>query len=191
MNNLDLEKIAEIVLIAATFITLSQYFQKKVNKSSESQLATENFEIFSRNRQLLLNKISILDHNLDKYFHTLHESGLSELFLIRDELNQIYFDIDRLLSSSKYQEANLLISYLQNPSTKPPINLIKLTTAKLERLQDWDSIANNLVMKCVIQLGIISNKSTLAEHEDLRRKTIHSLDQLRQIIAEERSNLSQ
>lgn len=184
---MTLENLAYLTLIISTAYTLLRYRQ-----SDQSYIAAHEKIVTSYNRlisreQAFFNQLSLLEENSTRYFQTLNEAGLSEALKIRDQLIMANQDIVTFIDSGNYEAANALIHFLENPTSKPFPWLVTLTTAKLNTLYDWKDRANQHVTSCVIKLGIVTSQMTAnQEQESKRRKTIHSLEQLREVMQRDR-----
>jgi len=180
---MTLEFFANLTLIFSIAYTWHSY-----RKNDQSYIAAHEKTVNSYNRlisreQAFFNQLSLLEENSTRYFQTLNEAGLSEALKIRDQLIMANQDIVNFIDSGNYEAAQALITFLENPTTKPFPWLLTITTAKLNSLYNWKDRANQHITSCVIKLGIVTSQITAnQEQESKRRKTIHSLEQLREVM---------
>jgi hypothetical protein len=187
-----LENISNIVVVLATVSTLLCHMRQ--NKKVEQHAFVQTNSL-SSSINSFFKQVDLLEDASLNYFNTLNDAGLKDLIYIRDQLKTIIQDRDNLVKQGKNYEANLLVEFLNSPHPKPYKKLSELTSAKLDKLDNWKEISQNRIMNCVIQLGISSNKPSSASTNNAqlsranrRRATFCTLNELKEIITEQRTH---
>jgi hypothetical protein len=181
-----LELFTYTLLLGATVYTVVQYKHNRTHHRSAREEALTMLNRMLAREQTLFNQINLLEENATRYFNTLNEAGLPEALKIKNELLTANEDIKNLIDNGRYQDAYILITFIDNPTTKPTLQHLELTHAKLPQLLDWKIRANRHITNCIAELGIITAEMpTSEEQEDMRRKTLNSLKQLRELISKE------
>jgi hypothetical protein len=184
---MNLELSTYVILVMSTAYTLTCYFHSKSGSNSTKEQVEASFLKLRRRQQAFFNQLSLLEENAGKYFQTLNEAGLPEAIKIRNQLLVANDDIKKFIDDNNYASAEKLISYIDNPRKKPFKEITSLTNARLNSLYEWKERANTYITACVIKLGIITSQATAnQELEVVRRKTLHSLEQLRDVLNKEK-----
>ena len=188
-----LEIITYLLIIAGSFLTYFGYKKSLVVSASEDSVRfTHEFKKLLEQKKIFFSQVDLLFDHSNRYFQTLNDAGLPEALKIRDQLVVVIEELRAFESKEKFKEALKLIDYLTHPTQKLSKEVSVLSATNLKELHDWKERANQHVTACVIKLGITSNAiSENLDHEQMRRKTIHSLEQLRNLINADRVNTFQ
>ena len=186
---LNLEKVSLITCLVATVITVGGYIISMRNREQVFTTAYRKFKDTQRTQAIFYKQVALLEEHSSKYFTTLNEGGFSELLAIRTALLHLTQDVEFYIENGNMDAAHTIINYLDNPSMKPFPQLTALSKANLNHVFDWKMRGNELITACVIKLGIMASQPSIDKHQDdLRRKTLTSLEQLRQVLSIERSH---
>ena len=185
-----LVNVAEIVVLVAVFWVSYSYLA--VLKKGGNEKPWGDLEVLytqlERKSRSLFDKVSLLEGHSDKYFHSLHEAGLGELIAIRNALDKVSSDIRVLMKEDNYDGVNELIKFLRSPVAKVYPKLAAYTSADLRFLEDWEKRSDDLIISCVVKLGVMQSKNGESGISSVRRPTIHTLDELRKTLSETRVN---
>ena len=179
-----LELLAHAVLITAMVFYTMRYINEK--RSEHTKYLDKNDPTFDelRKQQRYFNeKVTLLETHGQKYFNYLHSAGLGELLGIRNAVNIAMEDVWELGSKGEKSKAQELMKFLRSPMSKAYPGLRSITRAEVTYLEDWHSRGNELILSCVIRLGIVTSSGKPADAEDMRRATFHSLDELKRVLS--------
>ncbi len=140
--------------------------------------------------QHLIEKVTLLEGHSSDYFNSLHETGLGTLISMKNCMSYVLDDLQRLHTSKKYDDLYELCKFILTPATKSYAKVSRLTSAKLELLEDWEQRSSEIVIACVIKLSIMSSKTENLgiQRAHKRRPTSHTLEELRKVLSEVRAN---
>ena len=185
---MDIVIVSHIILLIAVASCVGSLIRVLKTRQTGKQSVVEAYARLIRKQTVFFNQLNLLEDNSNRYFQTLHEAGLPELLKIREQLSIVDKDIETYIDTGRIESAQELIAFIDNPTSKPHKELLNLTSSNLHLLYDWKDRGNNGVTACVIKLGLITAQPAAREEKEiLRRKTIHSLEQLREVLLQERT----
>ena len=131
----------------------------------------------------LHNKCIILDSHSANYFVSLNSAGLSELLEIRNHLSIAIDDCHEMIRNGQYNEARELLSFLLSGSG-PYESVDSLVALRYPLLVNWEHESDRLILDCIRSMGEQSEENNRIglERPGKRRRTCHSLDELRQRV---------
>lgn len=192
---MNLEFVSMLVVGIATIMVPLRVFQAMKNNAYQNTYEREaNYVIVKAAQKKAgqyLDKVALLESHSSDYFNSLHETGLGELIVARNELTVAMHDLQSLSSSGCYKEAQELAKFLTTPMAKSYPGVARLTTAKLQLLEDWERKTNDVLIACVIKLSVMSSKKEEAGIQRARKRkpTVHTLDELRSALEDYRPNV--
>lgn len=184
-----LSTISELVLIAATFWVPYSFLRSLQQKEPSGQFEQleAHLSLVEKKQRTLFEKVTLLEAHSDKYFNSLHEAGLGELVSIRTALTKLLVDCRTLKNEGNFEGAAELLKFIRNPFAKVYPKLAAYTSAEVRFLEDWEKRSDDLIVSCVVRLGIMSSKNGAAGVERTgghRRPTCHTLDELKKALTE-------
>lgn len=187
---MTLELFADITVWIAAFWVSYSYIAslRQVGDEGTSALLESQYSQLERRYHSLFEKVSLLESHSNTYFQSLHEAGLGELVSTRNALGKVLEDIRSLMRGNNTEGVTELIKFLRNPFSKAYPKLAQFTSADLRFLEDWEKRTDDLVISCVVKLGVMQSKNGAIGIKSSRRPTIHTLEELRRTLSEHRVN---
>ena len=134
----------------------------------------------------LFNMVEVINSHSGQYFLGLHQAGLGKLVVIREELARALEECERLLDEGNLRSAKKVLTFLLESDKKEPPK-IELRKCDLTRLVDWEGAAHDLAIKCA---SVLHESSEYTDRLGVvrpgqRRRTVDTLDMLREMLKEE------
>lgn len=188
---MKLELLGNIITLFAAGVVPYSYIKHLTSRTTPPDwvVMDSQFSYVEKKFRSLFEKVSLLENHENKYFHSLNDAGLSELISIQNALSRVIEDCRNLRKEKNLEGVTELLKFLNNPFSKVYPKLVAYTTADLRFLDDWEKRADDLVISCVVKLGIMSSKFEKTDNPQReRRPTVHTLEELKRVLSEHRTS---
>ncbi len=135
--------------------------------------------------------VEVINEHSGEYFYGLHDAGFQKLTAIQEELSRAIKLCSLILSDvgADTRVAGQILAFLLDPQQKPPKLPFSLR-CRLDHLVRWEDTVHQLAMQCADALRESSQsaRSLGVVRTPNRRKTIDTLDALKQLLEKEKGH---